>query len=302
MDIKIKAIESPEDIIQVEEIQRQVWAGSETEVVPAHMLIGIVQHGGILIGAYVEDVHSEKCVGFVFGFPGMYYTPDGPRPMHCSHMLAVLPEYRDAGLGYKLKRAQWQMVRHQGLDRIVWTYDPLMSRNAYLNITKLGAVCNTYLRNVYGDMRDEINLGLESDRFEVDWWVDTNRVNRRLSRRVRRPLTLEHYLKADVQIINPSQFNSEGLPCPTGILSHIIDNIKNEASKEQPPVMFLVEVPSDFDALKNADKNLAIEWRDHTRQIFETLFESDYLVTDFVHSPGSESHSYYVLSYGMSTL
>lgn len=304
MEIKIKSIESPDEMTQVEEVQRLVWEGSETEVVPAHMLIAAVQHGGILLGAYVEDIPKEKCIGFVFGFPGMYFTPDGPRLMHCSHMLAVLPEYRDLGLGFRLKRAQWQMVRHQGLDRIVWTYDPLMSRNAFLNITKLGAVCNTYLRNIYGEMRDEINKGLTSDRFQVDWWVNTNRVNRRLSRKARRPLALNHFLDAGVQIINPSHNNSQGFPCPTQVLSTIIGDIKivTDQKKEKPPAMLLVEVPSDFSLLKKADLQLAIEWRGVTRQIFETLFEADYLVTDFVQSPGSDSRSYYVLTYGLSTL
>lgn len=304
MDINIKSLESPDEMIKVEEIQRQVWEGSETEVVPAHMLIAAVQHGGILLGAFVDDISQEKCVGFVFGFPGMYFTPDGPRPMHCSHMLAVLPEYRDLGLGFRLKRAQWQMVRHQGLDRIVWTYDPLMSRNAFLNITKLGAVCNTYLRNIYGEMRDEINKGLMSDRFQVDWWVNTNRVNHRLSRRARRPLGLNHFLDAGIQIINPSCNNPQGFPCPTQVLSTIIDHIKNvtDTTNAQPPAMLLVEVPSDFSLLKKADLQLAIEWREVTRQIFEALFKADYLVTDFVQSSSSNSRSYYVLSYGLSTL
>lgn len=300
----MKSIDSPEGMVQVEDIQRQVWEGSEIEVVPAHMLVAVIQHGGILIGAYLDDNQAEKCVGFVFGFPGIYFTPDGPRPMHCSHMLAVLPEYRDLGLGYKLKRAQWQMARHQGLDRIVWTYDPLMSRNAYLNIAKLGAVCNIYLRNIYGEMRDEINKGLVSDRFQVDWWVNTNRVNRRLSRNARRLLDLDHYVNAGVGIINPSKITGEGFPCPTPVISNIIDITNDEiiADNKQPPAMLLVEVPSDFSSLKKFDPCLAIEWREHTRQIFETLFRSDYYVTDFVHSPGSTPRSYYVLSYGESTL
>ncbi len=305
MEIKIKNIESVEEMTQVEEVQRRVWEGSEIEVVPAHMLIAIVKNGGLLIGAYLDDGKTEQCIGFVFGFPGFYFTPDGPRPMHCSDMLAILSDYRDQGLGYKLKRAQWQMVRHQGLDRIVWTYDPLMSRNAHLNITKLGAVCNTYLRNFYGELRDEINQGLVSDRFQVDWWVNTNRVNQRLSRKARKPVELDHYLSAGVQVINPTRQNSLGLPCPTSVLSNIIDigvKDKTNLDEEQFPAILLVEVPADFPSLKKADPLLARKWRDHTRQIFEALFEKEYLVTDFVYSPGPPPRSYYVVSYGKSTL
>jgi predicted GNAT superfamily acetyltransferase len=83
------------------------------------------------------------------------------RARRFSH-IGIDPDQRDAGIGFALKRAQWQMVRHQGLDHITWTYDPLLSRNAYLNIAKLGAVCNTYRRSEYGDMRDGNAL---SDRF-----------------------------------------------------------------------------------------------------------------------------------------
>ena len=87
--------------------------------------------------------------------------------------------YRDSGIGFALKRAQWQMVRHQDLDHITWTYDPLLSRNAYLNIARLGAVCSTYRRSEYGEMRDGLNVGLPSDRFQVDWWLNSHRVQRR---------------------------------------------------------------------------------------------------------------------------
>ncbi len=80
------------------------------------------------------------------------------------------------------------MVRHQGLSHITWTYDPLLSRNAQLNIAKLGAVCNTYLQAEYGTLRDGLNAGLPSDRFQVDWWLRSRRVERRLSRRSRADL------------------------------------------------------------------------------------------------------------------
>ncbi len=305
MEIKIKSIELAEDMGEIEEVQRRVWEGSETEVTPAHLLVAIVKNGGLVIGAYIDEAGVDRCIGFVFGFPGFYFTPDGPRPMHCSDMLAVLPEYRDQGLGYRLKRAQWQMVRHQGLDRITWTYDPLMSRNAHLNINKLGAVCNTYLRDFYGEMRDSINSGLASDRFQVDWWVNTNRVKERLSREARPSLDLDHYLTAGVQIINPAVIDSNGLACPTPALSNIIETITTEAPNHeegQSPAMLLVEIPADFPSLKQADSNLANKWRDHTRHIFETLFENEFLVTDLIHTSGSPSRSYYVLSYGKSTL
>jgi len=110
----IRLLESPEEMPLVEELQRVVWHGSETDVVPLHLLITAVHNGGLLFGAFSE----EKLIGFVFGFPGLDFTPDGPRPKHCSHMMGIHPDYRDGGVGFALKRAQWQMARRQGLDHI----------------------------------------------------------------------------------------------------------------------------------------------------------------------------------------
>lgn len=285
----IKLIENIDEMHLVEDIQRQVWREGETDIVPAHLINSAVHNGGLLLGAYVDD----ELVGFVFGFTGFYTTPDGPRLKHYSSMLGVRSEFRDLGIGFALKRAQWQMVRHQGIDRITWTFDPLLSRNAWLNITRLGAVCNTYLCDFYGKMQDALNQGLPTDRFDVDWWVHSHRVNRRLSRRRRGDLTLAHFLSGGAQIINPAEMDFSQLP-------HPVDGLPVQAGKEL--TFLLVEIPADFQALKVADIKLAFEWRLHTRSIFETLFKAGYLVTDFVQSTYSPTRSYYVLVHGDSTL
>jgi len=297
----IKILDTIEQMEQVEHLQSIVWPGSETDVVPAHLLITAVHNGGFVVGAYPsgydEDL-SHLLVGFAFGFPGLYATPDGPRLKHCSHILAVHPEYRGKGLGFRMKRAQWQLVRKQGIDRITWTYDPLLSRNAHLNITRLGAVCNTYRREVYGEMRDGLNVGLASDRFEVDWWVNSQRVNQRLSYKVRPRLNLEHFLAAEAKIINPSQVDENGWVVPP-VINEIRDQPDPDSGKQN---IILVEIPADFLALKAANIELAREWRTVTRSLFEDLFESGYLATDFVHLTGDIARSYYVLSNGEGTL
>ena len=304
----IHILENPIDLEPVEELQRLVWPGSETDVVPLHILVTFAHNGGLVIGAYSGPTYSPKTdknalpiqpgkqlVGFVFGFPGLYFTPDGPRPKHCSHQLGVHPQFRNMGLGFLLKRAQWQMVRHQGIDLITWTYDPLLSRNAHLNISRLGAVCQTYQREVYGEMRDQLNIGLPSDRFQVDWWVNSQRVKRRLSRRPRRSLDLAHFLSAGVQIINPTHLTSQGL-------SHPFSKDPSEIVSQQDSNLLLLEIPPDFQSLKEMDASLALEWRLHTRYLFENLFERGYLVTDFVYLPATQPRSFYILSYGESTL
>jgi predicted GNAT superfamily acetyltransferase len=315
---QLKILENPEDMSAVENLQRLVWTGSETEVIPLNMLLAAVHNGGLIIGAYeVQSLGSEttaavelgafsevppdaELVGFVFGFPGLYFTPDGPRPKHCSHMMGVHPDYRDQGIGFALKRAQWQMVRRQDLDRITWTFDPLLSRNAHLNITLLGAVCNTYRRDEYGQLRDGLNVGLSSDRFQVDWWVRSERVFRRLSRRARGKLDLAQFLAAEVSILNPARMDSDGLPRPDPISADRIEAFLSGDRDRQALVM--VEIPADFLSLKAASLELGQEWRMHTRALFEALFADGYLVTDFVYLPGAEPRSYYILSHGESTL
>lgn len=300
MNFLLQVIEDPGEMTAVEDIQRVVWSGSETEIVPAHMLVAASHNGGLIIGAFDEVAGGmPELVGFVYGFPGLYATPDGPRPKHCSHMMGVLPAYRDQGIGYALKRAQWQMVRNQGLDRITWTYDPLLSRNAHLNVARLGAVCNTYLRSVYGELRDDINTGLPTDRFQVDWWVNTERVARRLSRRARPALDLAHFLAAGAQVLNPTRIGAGGLPKPGPI--PFLPGMESDPDQTQPAIR-LVEIPADFSGLKDADPQLALEWRLHIRTICEDLFSRGYLVTDFVYLPGSQPRSFYVLSHGESTL
>jgi predicted GNAT superfamily acetyltransferase len=285
----IKIIENIIEMHQVEELQRLVWRESETDIVPAHLMNSAVHNGGLLLGAFMD----QDLVGFVFGFLGFYSTPDGPRLKHYSSMLGVRPEWRENGIGFALKRAQWQMVRHQGIDRITWTFDPLLGRNAWLNITRLGAVCSSYLRDFYGKMHDVLNQGLPSDRFDVDWWVNSHRVDRRLSRRRRNDITLTHYLSGGAQVYNTAEMDINHLPRP-------VENHDMQVGKDLP--FLLVEIPAEFLSLKMADIKLALEWRMHSRAIFEALFKAGYLVTDFVRSSTEPPRSYYVLCHGESTL
>jgi len=286
-DWNIRLLETVEEMSAVEVLQREVWPGSETDVIPAHLLITAAHNGGIVLGAFVD----EKIVGCVFGFPGLESTPDGPRPKHCSHIAGVHPDYRDSGVGFALKRAQWQVVRHQGLDHVTWTYDPLLSRNARLNIARLGAVCSTYHRSEYGDMRDGLNAGLPSDRFQVDWWINTKRVERRLSKRARPPLSLSHLARVGVHPLYPLLSGSDNLPRPP------------EHAPAFNAQLVAAEIPADFMALKSAELSLARDWRFFTREFFETAFAKGYIVTDFVFDKGEDSpRSFYILTDGESTL
>lgn len=283
--MEIRILETPSEMFEVEELQRIIWPGSEIEVVPLHLLITAAHNGGLALGAF----EGGKMVGFLFGFPGLYEVPDGPRLKHCSHMLGVLPGLRDSGIGFALKRAQWQFVRKQGIDRVTWTYDPLQSRNAHFNLARLGAVCNTYLREVYGDMRDGLNAGLASDRFQVDWWVNTQRVERRLGRKLRGELGITNYDGAHIPRIYRAAIGADSLLRPPEHFS-----IPDEA-------MLLAEIPADFMQIRQADFPLAVAWRAFTRQVFEACFELGYLLTDSIYDKDSR-RSFYVLTHGQATL
>lgn len=284
--VTIRILENVDEMEQVEALQRIVWPGSETDVVPAHLLVTLAHNGGLVLGAF----QGAQLVGMLFGFAGLYHTPDGPRPKHCSHQMGVHPAARDGGIGFALKRAQWQMVRQQGLDRVTWTYDPLLSRNGHLNIGRLGAVCDTYLRDVYGSMRDGLNAGLPSDRFQVDWWVNTRRVQGCLGAHPRPALTLAEFEAAHTQNLYAVD-DRDGLLRPSGYLEKPGENL------------LLAEIPVDFLQLKAADFELARTWRLFTREAFETCFSGGYLVTDFIYdTAGSRPRSFYVMTHGEATL
>ncbi len=306
---QLHILDKPKEMTWVEDLQRTIWSGDNTEIVPGHLMLTAVHNGGLIIGAFdlkgnnLEsnlgesiEFSGESLVGFVFSFPGFQHASGKIKLKHCSHMLGVHPQHRNSGIGFALKRAQWQMVRHLDIDWITWTYDPLLSRNAHLNIHRLGAVCNRYLPNYYGELRDELNLGQQTDRFQVDWWLNSARVERRLSKKPRTKLDLAHYLAANVKILNPTHLDGEGLPQP-GNLS----DKRLQQSTEQDQIL-LIEIPAEFQSMQTLNQQLTRLWREHTREIFTTLFTAGYLVTDFIHLPGSYPRSFYVLSHGESIL
>lgn len=288
--IELRPLETIEEMFQTEALQRKVWPGSETDVTPAHVALAISHHGGVVIGAF----DGERLVGYVIGFIGTDRHSPGrvamARLKHYSHQLAVDPEYHGRGIGVALKKAQREAVMRQGIRLITWTYDPLLSLNAYLNVRKLGVVCNTYIENAYGQMRDGLNVGIPSDRFEVDWWITSRRVEERL-RGERAPLDLAHFLGAGAEKVNSSRLAEDGLPYPSGQVEEPAGNL------------VLVEIPPDFLRLKQQAPEVALSWRMHTREIFQHLFKAGYMVVDFISLREERfPRSYYLLAHGEGTL
>ena len=282
-DFEIRPLKTLEDFHAAEEVQRAAWDSDNLDIVPLHLMLTIAKNGGAALGAFAQD----QLIGFVLGFLGTSnrYGAEAPATVklkHCSHQLGVLPAWQSRGVGYALKVAQREAVLNQGVRLITWTYDPLESKNARLNIAKLGAVCNTYIRDYYGELRDDLNRGLPTDRFQVDWWIASRRIETRLTRH-RPPLKLQHYLDVGAPIINAAQWNDDNLP------------VCRDPIEPPPTDRFLVEFPANFQAIRRADHALAVEWRLHLRSICEAAFASGYTVIDCLHDPGPRARSFYVM-------
>jgi len=264
--VEIRPIQTHDEYRAVERLQREVWRlEGMMEVVPDHLLLTAQRNGGLVLGAFESlPEEGERLIGFVFGFVGL--SPDG-RVKHCSHIAGVASARRSQNVGYRLKLAQRQHVLAQGMELITWTFDPLESRNSRLNFHKLGVTCNTYLRNLYGSMRDGLNVGLFSDRFQVEWHIASGHVTDRL--------------RDDWVGLSLSVLLAEGVP----ILNRPLPGELPRPPRTLLPLegdMLLVQIPAHFQVIKSADLGLARAWREHTRALFEAAFAEGYTVVDLL--------------------
>jgi len=171
--IRVAPVTELADYERCVELQLAVWGYSDGDLIPKRVFIVACYIGGQVIGAFDREV----LVGFAMALPGYR---DGKAYLH-SHMLAVLPEYRNAGLGRRLKLAQRDDALARGIDRMEWTFDPLEIKNAHLNIARLGAIARRYLPDFYGPSSSTLQGGLPTDRLVAEWWLDSRRVRRILS-------------------------------------------------------------------------------------------------------------------------
>ncbi len=265
---QIRRLSQTEEYHTAEELQCTAWGIIDrVDVTPSHVLVTAQKNGGVVMGAFAPD---GEMAGFVWGFLG---TGSDGKLKHVSHQMGVLPKYRGIHLGYLLKRAQRGEIRRQGLDLMTWTYDPLETVNATLNLTWLGAVCNTFMRNVYGEIRDELNKGLPSDRFQVDWWVRSRWVHERLA--LAHPWDFAETIRS-LPIVNAARPQASG-PAAPGALDTAVD---------APEI--LIQVPYNFQSVKAADLGLALAWRLHTREAFEHFFARDYSAVAMLRGEGPD--------------
>jgi predicted GNAT superfamily acetyltransferase len=238
-----------------------------------------------VLGAFADG----RPVGCLISFLGAA-AEDENRPAMAnlklySKRLAVLEAYRDRGIGYQLKLAQRDFAMRRGIRLVTWTFDPLLSRNAHMNIRKLGAVVSRYYVDFYGTDSESLTLGGSSDRLEAEWWLTSHRVEERL-KGSRSALTLDQYLLGGVRILNPSTLSARALPVPS------------DEFIQPPSALGLLEIPPEYDRLVEADPVLAQEWREHTRQVFTAALHAGYILTDFVYEPyQGRQRGFYVCSH-----
>ncbi len=158
--VELRPLAELEDADRILRVMNATWAGPEP--FPREVLRALADSGNVPFGAFDGD----ETIGYVLGWAGV--DPEDGLHTH-SHMLAALPDRRHRGVGYALKLAQRAQALDQGIAEVRWTFDPLVARNGYFNLSKLGAVADRFDRNHYGAMVDEVNAGERSDRFTVRW-------------------------------------------------------------------------------------------------------------------------------------
>ncbi len=151
-------------------LQKTIWGFGDVDMLPFRFFVVAVKVGGQLFGAWDDD----KMVAFCLAIPGL---KAGLKPYLHSHMLGVLSDYRDYGIGRRLKLHQRDEALARGIDLIEWTFDPLELKNAWFNIERLGAVIRRHVRNQYGTTTSHLQAGLPTDRCTAEWWLDSPRVH-----------------------------------------------------------------------------------------------------------------------------
>lgn len=280
LPLSFRPVQAWDEYLAAEELQRIVWQMPDwRDSVPANLLITVAKNGGCVLGAFDQD----RLVGLAFSFIGLDSHFNPPILKHCSHMLAVLPEYQSRRIGIELKLRQREFSLNQNITLMTWTFDPLLSLNANLNVSRLGAIARRYVPSAYGEMTDGLNAGLPSDRFEVEWWLASPRVRARLSGPPRRT-NWETLVRQGAR---------EALQVSRADRPFTYVNGQNDLDGD----VLLVEIPADLAALKAAAPERARDWRMHTRECFQRAFAAGYAATNFIFDrSGPAPRAAYVLT------
>jgi len=273
--LAIRDLQTIEDLTQLKAVEKEVWAMVDEDTLPLTLAIASKAAGNIFVGAFDQ----EKLVGFVFGFLGREH---GQTTIH-SHMLAVLDAYRHLDLGSRLKVAQRERALAMGVNEVTWTFDPLQSRNAHFNLSKLGVVSDTYKVDFYGPETSSMLHRNGTDRLWVRWILNSKRVRDRLAGKNARTETLDA-----MRLLAPLiRFDPSGKP------------ERAELSESIARQRVSIEVPGDILEVERTDAGLAREWRDATRWAFREAMKAGFVVAEFCRSiRGQQGPGAYLLQRG----
>ncbi len=267
---EVRVVETQEEFLGCENLQQLVWGKLS---IASEALIAVQKSGGLVIGYFL----ARKVVGCLVALLGQRNR----RVIHWSHMMAVAPDYRDRGFGFQMKLAHRKLALERGIRSICWTYDPLQTRNATLNISRLGAKPEEYCVDYYGHFASIIEKGLPSDRFLVNWKIASSPVHQRLRG------GWPPFRPRDLPLINRTKVNRRGF----------LENDKILLALREKMLAF--EVPTNTDRMRKMNLQLARQWRLDTREIMTRYLEAGYCVEDFAPPSGATGmRTFYILKKG----
>jgi predicted GNAT superfamily acetyltransferase len=255
-EVVLRQLHSMEEFRALLELQVLIWGMSYGDATSPHLMAAVRHNGGVIIGAEI----GGQLVGFCFGFP----VPRGDQWLLWSHMTGVISDYQGQGIGHKIKLAQRQWCLDRGYTMMGWTFDPMQRGNANFNFHRLGTVSNIYIVNHYGEMTDEINAGLASDRLEVTWHLNDERV---------RTLAEKPLVET-----NDNRFEKTAFLLRRNDLG---DLIRAEETPFERDTCY-VEIPYRVSDLKRDNIDEAQHWQLAVRWALQQAFERNYTIIDFV--------------------
>lgn len=270
--LTIRELESIADLRRAIQLEKQVWGLDDLDVTSLTAAIAEQASGAFWLGAF----DREDLVGIAYAFPSLH---DGAIGFH-SHLLAVRESHRHREVGYRLKLAQRARVMMLGVNEITWTYDPLRSRNAHLNFTRLGIISEKYMVDFYGPQTSSPLHANGTDRLWVRWQLGSPRVGERLRGRDPRIEVLDALRHLEPLV----RFNGDGVP--------VIADVPTALSRQR----IAIEIPGDIDRIEQTDMPLARRWREATRAAFTAAVQGGFVVKEFCRSiRGQQGPGAYVL-------
>jgi len=276
LTLVVREPETPEEHRELMEVERLIWSPDYREVFPYHITIPLLDIGGVVLGVY--DANSGKPVGVIIMMPGFR----NGKPFLYSHMFGLVKEYRGKGVGSKLKEIQRKIALMKGYDLVEWTYDPLLSVNAWFNFVKSGVIARKYKPNYYGFVDFEYNRGIESDRLLAEWHLKSRRVEERMAGKGRHE-PAEYFLDRGAEIALTTELLSNGFRAP------------REPRLWLNEELIVIEVPKNFVDMQVREPRLAREWRLRAREVLVHYLSRGYVVFEFTRSGRERDRFYYVL-------